>query len=77
MNQEGHVAAQVGGEFAVFGGQQESFRRSVGALLLSGRVHFFNSFSAVVQHHFTVPLEKIPKNEIQNGSLTFFSFVLF
>lgn len=61
MHQEGHVAAQVGGQFAVFSGQQESFRRSVGALLLSGRVHFFNSFSAVVQHHFTVPLER---NEI-------------
>lgn len=48
MNQEGHIAAQVGGQFAVFGGQQESFRRSVGTLLLPGRVHFFNSFGAVV-----------------------------
>lgn len=57
MHQEGDVAAQVSCEFAVFPGQQESFRRSVGALLLSGRVHFFNSFSAVVQYHFTVPLE--------------------
>ena len=58
MHQEGHVAAQVGGQFAVFGGQQESFGGSVGALLLSGRVHFFNSFGAVVQHDFTVPLER-------------------
>lgn len=58
MYQEGHVAAQIGSEFAILGGQQESFRRSFGALLLSGCVHFLNSFSAVVQHHFTVPLEK-------------------
>lgn len=58
MHQKGHVVAHVGGEFAIFGGQQESFWRSVGALLFSGRVHFFNSLSAVVQHHFTVPLGK-------------------
>ncbi len=58
VHQEGDVATQVGGEFSIFGGQQESFRRSVGALLLSGRVHFFNSFSTVVQHHFTVPMER-------------------
>lgn len=48
MNQEGDVAAQVGGELSVLGGQQQSFRGSVGTLLLSGRVHFFHSFSAVV-----------------------------
>lgn len=61
MNQEGDVAVQVGREFSVFGGQQKSFRRSDGALLLSGHVHFFNSFSAVVQHHFAVPLRE-PKD---------------
>lgn len=58
MHQEGHVAPQVGGQFAVFSGQQKSFWTSIGTLLLSGRVHFFNTFSAVVQHHFTVPLER-------------------
>lgn len=55
MHQEGDIVAQGGGQFAIFGGQQESFRRSIGALLLSGRVHFFDSFGAVVQHHFAVP----------------------
>lgn len=55
MDQEGDVASQVGGEFSVSAGYQESFGRSVGALLLPGRVYLFNSFGAVVQHHFTVP----------------------
>jgi len=58
MHQEGDVGPQGGGEFAVFGGQRESFRGSVGALLLSGCVQFFNPFSAVVQHNFTVPWER-------------------
>lgn len=74
MHQKGDIAAQVGGEFAIFGGQQESFRRSVGALLLSGCVHLFNSFSAVVQHHLTVSLERAKK---MICSVKNYNFVLF
>lgn len=48
MHQEGDVVAQVCCEFAVSGGQQKSFRGSVGTLLLSSCVHFFYSFGAVV-----------------------------
>lgn len=69
MHQEGHVAAQVSGQFALFGAQQESLRRPVGALLLPGCVHFFDSFSAVVQHHFAVPWRGM---EIKRYSKPFF-----
>lgn len=55
VHQESHIAAQVSCQFAVFGAEQESLRRPVGALLLPGCVHFFHPFSAVVQHHFAVP----------------------
>lgn len=58
MHHEGDIAAQAGSEFAIFGGQQESFRGSVGTLLLSGCVQFLHSFRAVVQHHFAVPWER-------------------
>lgn len=61
MHHEGDIAAQAGSEFAIFGGQQESFRGSVGTLLLSGCVQFLHSFRAVVQHHFAVPLERKSK----------------
>lgn len=54
MNQEGDVVAHVGGKFAVFGCQQKSFGRSVGALLLPSCVDLLHSFGAVIQHHFTV-----------------------
>lgn len=55
VHHKGDVAAHVGGDFPVFGGQGESFRGPVGALLLPGRVHLLNALGAVVQHHFTVP----------------------
>lgn len=55
MHHKGDVAAHVGGDFPVFGGQAESFRGPVGALLLPGRVHLLDALGAVVQHHFTVP----------------------
>lgn len=71
MNEEGDIAAQVGSEFAVFDGQHESFRRSVGALLLSWRVHFFNSFGAVVQHHFAIPSRDPKLNDFISHFLTF------
>lgn len=61
MHHEGDIAAQAGSEFTIFGGQQESFRGSVGTLLLSGCVQFLHSFRAVVQHHFAVPLERKSK----------------
>lgn len=55
VHQEGHVAAKVSGQLAVFGAQHESLRWPVWALLLPGCVHFLDPFSAVVQHHFAIP----------------------
>lgn len=58
MDQEGDIAPKVSSQFAVFRGQQESFWRADGALLFYSSVHLFHSFCAVVQHNFTVSLER-------------------
>ena len=57
VHQEGDIGAQVGGQFAILGVQCEALWRSVWTLLLPGRVHLLYSFGAVVQNHFTVPVE--------------------
>lgn len=64
VHQEGHVAAQVGRQFPIFGAQQQSLGRPVGALLLPGCVHLLHSFSAVVQNHFAVPWRDDGKKEV-------------
>lgn len=48
MNQEGHIAAEVSSQFAIFCGQQEPFWRSDGALLFYSGVHVLHSFCTVV-----------------------------
>lgn len=48
MDQEGHIAAEVSSQFAIFCGQQEPFWRSYGALLFYSGVHLLHSFCTIV-----------------------------